>query len=220
MDVVRTWAEQHLSVEDPELGRGGPVCPYVAPSLRRDLMWVGRIPGARPWPSFVRLVLRDAMELYQTLPPTEGGEAVLRALITALPDLKDYGLIDELHAELKTPCVARGFMLGQFYPGCDEPGLWNKDYRPLDAPIPMFVLRSMMATDFPFLLEQPEWMAAYVKKFAPALPAHVRNVVVSRLMAGSLRDVEVYHIEPEGVTVDATHARTNGKPVPRRAASR
>ncbi|WP_063038733.1 hypothetical protein [Nocardia pseudovaccinii] len=27
-------------------------------------------------------------------------------------------------------------------------------------------------------------------------------------------DVEAHHIEPEEVTVDATHARTNGKPVP------
>ncbi|MFE9325781.1 hypothetical protein ACIHDR_30220 [Nocardia sp. NPDC052278] len=27
-------------------------------------------------------------------------------------------------------------------------------------------------------------------------------------------DVEAYHIEPEEVMVDATHARTNGKPVP------
>jgi hypothetical protein len=205
------WAEEHLSAEDPDMGRDGPVCPYVAPSMSRDLMWVGRIPGARPWPSFVRLVLRDAMELYQTLPPTEGGAAVLRALITALPDLKDYTLIDELHVELKTAFVARGIMVGQFYPGCDEPGLWNKDYRPLDAPIPMIVVRTMMTTDFPFLLAKPEWMSAYVKKFAPALPAYVRHLVVSRLIAGSIRDVEAYHIEPQ---VDVTLARTNGKPVP------
>lgn len=212
MDVVRMWAEDHLTADDQELGRDGPVCPYVAPSTRRDLMWVGRIPGARPWPSFVRLVLSDAMELYRTLPPTEGGAAVLRTLITVLPDLQDYTLINELHAELEGAFVARGVMLGQFYPGCDQPGLWNKDYRPLDAPIPMIVVRSMVTTDFPFLLEQPDWMSAYVKKYAPALPAHVRHVVVNRLIAARTVDVEAYQLEPEEVEIEAL-ARTKGKPV-------
>jgi hypothetical protein len=212
MDVVRTWADDHLTAEDPELGRDGPVCPYVAPSIRRDLMWVGRIPGARPWPSFVRLVLSDALEIWQHLPPIEGGAAALRTLITVLPDLRDYRLIDEMHQELKTAFVTRGTMLGQFYPGCDQPGLWNKDYRPLDSPIPMIVVRSMMTTDFPFLLAEPEWMSAYVKKFAPALPSHVRHAVVSRLTAGSTVDVEAYHVAPDEVS--AVRARTNGHPVP------
>ncbi|MFX0580328.1 DUF6875 domain-containing protein [Nocardia nepalensis] len=214
MDMVRTWAEDHLMAEDPELGRDGPVCPYVGPSIRRDLMWVGRVPGARPWPSFVRLVLSDAMQLYPTLPPTDGDAAVLRTLIAVLPDLKDYTLIDELHAELKSAFVARGVMLGQFYPGCAEPGLWNKDYRPFDAPIPMIVVRDMMATDFPFLVAKPEWMSAYFEKFAPALPAHVRHVVVSRLTASSITDVEAYHLEPEADPIEVTRAITNGKPVP------
>ncbi|MFD0365699.1 DUF6875 domain-containing protein [Nocardia sp. GCM10030253] len=222
VDVVKTWAQDHLTVTHPELGRDGPVCPYVAPSIRRDLMWIGRVSGARPWPSFVRLVLSDAMELFPALPPTEGGAAVLRTLVTVLPDLRDYSLIDELHQELKSAFVERGIMLGQFYPGCDQPGLWNKDFRPLDAPVPMLVVRNMMATDFPFLLERPEWMSAYVKKFAPALPAHVRHLVVSRLTADSNTYVPAYESEqtPAAVADSRSLGRTNGKPVsaaPRRA---
>ncbi|QIS09296.1 DUF6875 domain-containing protein [Nocardia arthritidis] len=195
--VVRAWVEDHLTSSAPELGRDGPICPYVGPSIRRDLMWVGRIPGIRPLPDFVRLVLADALEVFPRLPPVDGGAAVLRTLITALPDLCDHSLIDELHAELKTEFVARATMLGQFYPGCAQPGLWNKDFHPLDAPIPMLVVRSMMATDFPFLLERPEWMSAYVKKFAPALPAHVRHAVVRRLTANPDTKVAAYRAAPD-----------------------
>lgn len=196
MVAVRGWAEEHLTEPVPELGREGPVCPYVGPALRRDLMWVGRIAGRRPWPDYVRLVLSEALELFAELPPADGGDAVLKALVTTLPGLRDYTLIDELHAELKSEFVAEGLMLGQFYPGCDQPGLWNKDFRPLDAPIPMLVVRTMMTTDFPFLVEHPEWLTAYVKKFAPALPAHVRRAVVSRMAAGSGAEVAEYRIAP------------------------
>ncbi|MFI6363529.1 DUF6875 domain-containing protein [Nocardia sp. NPDC050630] len=45
MGVVRTWAEEHLSAQDPDMSRDGPVCPYVAPSMSRDLMWVARTNG-------------------------------------------------------------------------------------------------------------------------------------------------------------------------------
>ncbi|MEV0033823.1 DUF6875 domain-containing protein [Nocardia sp. NPDC050793] len=218
VDAVRIWAEDYLTGTEPDLGRDGPVCPYVRPSLHRDLMWVGRIAGVRPWPPYVRLVIEDALELFGSLPPEDGGGAVLRCLVTALPDLRDFSLIDNLHDVLKTRFVERGFMLGQFYPGCKEPGLWNKDFHPLDSPIPMIVVRSMMATDFPFLLGRPEWMSAYVKKFAPGLPAHVRQVVVGRLTASSNLDVPVYQLQAEQGS--AAMPTENGSPVhlgPRKA---
>jgi hypothetical protein len=55
-------------------------------------------------------------------------------------------------------------------------------------------------------------MSAYVKKFAPALPAHVRHAVVSRLTASSITDIAAYHVEPEDIPAMA--ARRNGEPVP------
>ncbi len=208
LDGLREWAIDHLTQPLAEIGREGPVCPYVGPAMRRDLIWVGRVAGARPWPPYVRLVIEDALELFPRLAPDSGGSAVLRCLVTAVPQLRDYALIDELHAELKTRFVERGLMLGQFYPGCKEPGLWNKDYHPLDAPIPMLVVRTMMATDFPFLLSRPEWMSAYVKKFAPGLPAHVREVVVGRLMASTNGEIPEYHLDvrpPEPVGAGRRH---------------
>ncbi|MEU6584319.1 DUF6875 domain-containing protein [Nocardia sp. NPDC046763] len=180
--AFRSWADSYLTQPSDELGRDGPVCPYVRPAMRRDLMWLARVPAVEPRPTWVRAIIRDALEVYSGLPTGNGSStSVLRALITVFPNLTDCSLIDEIHDEFKTKFVERGIMLGQFYPGCDQAGLWNKDFRPLDAPMPMLVVRSMMTTDFPFLLDRPEWADAFVRKFAPGLPAHVRSVMVERL---------------------------------------
>ncbi|NNH73018.1 hypothetical protein HLB23_24685 [Nocardia uniformis] len=165
--------------------------------MRRDLLWLGQVPDAHPHRRWVRAVIEDALEKYPELPTGNGSSSsVLRALITIFPKLDDYSLIDDMHAEFKSSFVERGFMLGQFYPGCDQPGLWNKNFRPLDAPLPMLVVRTMMTTDFPFLVDKPEWMDAYVRKFAPMIPAHVRAVVVRRLTTRA-ETVPAYQVQPE-----------------------
>ncbi|MFD7843582.1 DUF6875 domain-containing protein [Nocardia sp. NPDC059764] len=195
--AFRSWADSILTQPSDELGRDGPVCPYVRPSMRRDLLWLAQVPAAEPRPMWLRAIIRDALELYPELPTGNGSSAsVLRGLITVFPNLTDYSLIDEIHEEFKTKFVERGSMLGQFYPGCDQPGLWNKEYRPLDAPMPMLVVRTMMTTDFPFLLDDPEWADAYVRKFAPTLPAHVRSVMVRRLTSRPASRVPAYQVAP------------------------
>ncbi|OJF84685.1 hypothetical protein NS14008_25760 [Nocardia seriolae] len=192
--AFRSWADSFRTRPSDELGRDGAVCPYVKPSLRRDLMWLAQVPAAEPRPMWVRAIIADALEVYPQLPTGNGGsDSVLRALITVFPNLHDYTLIDEVHSEFKSKFVERGIMLGQFYPGCDQPGLWNKDFRPLDAPLPMLVVRPMMTTDFAFLVDRPEWADAYVRKFAPSLPAHVRSVMVGRLTSGTAECVPAYH---------------------------
>ncbi|UFS99809.1 DUF6875 domain-containing protein [Nocardia huaxiensis] len=196
--AFRSWAESFLTQPSDELGRDGPVCPYVRPSMRRDLLWLARVPAVDPRPEWVRAIIEDALQVYPELPTGNGSStSVLRALITVFPNLQDYSLIDEIHAEFKTKFVEQGNMLGQFYPGCDQPGLWNKDFRPLDAPMPMLVVRTMMTTDFPFLLGKPEWMNSYVRKFAPMLPAHVRQVMVGRLTSRPDTFVPAYQEQDE-----------------------
>ncbi|APA96950.1 Heptaprenyl diphosphate synthase [Nocardia seriolae] len=196
--AFRSWADSFLTRPNDELGRDGPVCPYVRPSMRRDLLWLAQVPAVEPRPMWVRAIISDALEVYPELPTGNGSStSVLRSLITVFPNLKDYTLIDEIHSEFKSKFVERGIMLGQFYPGCDQPGLWNKDFRPLDAPLPMLVVRPMMTTDFAFLVDRPEWADAYVRKFAPMLPAHVRAVMVGRLTSRSAALVPAYEERPE-----------------------
>ena len=63
-------------------------------------------------------------------------------------------------------------MIGVFHANAQEPGLWNKDFRPLRAPIPLVVIRSLVVADFAFVLRHPLLAPAYFQ-----LPAGWRSPV-------------------------------------------
>ena len=73
-----------------------------------------------------------------------------------------------------------GLMIGQFYPGCDEAGIRNPDFRPLQSPIPLLAIRHMVNSDFPFLAGSVAWIEEYLRKFAPAVPAVARKMIAAK----------------------------------------
>ncbi|MFC6011235.1 DUF6875 domain-containing protein [Nocardia lasii] len=164
------WFTDTLMLPDPDLGRPGPICPFVKPAVAQHNLWIAELPSATDIP----VAVDDAFDLCRTLDQTA-------AVITVFPDLDDTDRIDAAHAARKSAIVREGAMLGQFYPGCPVAGLWNRDYRPLHAPLPMLVIRPMMNTDFPFLVGSPEWLAAYLARYAPGLPRTLRAAIAERM---------------------------------------
>ncbi|MFC9896426.1 DUF6875 domain-containing protein [Nocardia sp. NPDC127579] len=195
-ETLLRWMTDHLPQPHPELGRPGPVCPFVRQSANRRLVWAGAAAGGDEL-SAQRMhdIVEDALEVYRchaTAPDTG-----YSTLVTIFPELTRHDLIDTVHLDRKTEVVRSGLMLGQFYPGCPVPGLWNRDFHPLDAPVPMLVLRPMMSTDFPFLVARTEWLYAYFTRMAPNLPRKLRWAIAERLTvtgpeAGRITDLRVH----------------------------
>ena len=169
-------------VPHPELGRDGPVCPFVKHSAARNLFWAGMVDGGdRLNVPTVQEIMDDAIDIYRSLRNDDPSEIRSLTLITMFPELTRTDVIDTVHQARKTEVVGEGFMLGQFYPGCEVPGLWNNDFHPLDAPVPMLVLRKMMSTDFPFLVGRTDWLYSYFTTLAPDLPKKLRWQIADRM---------------------------------------
>ncbi|UPW04611.1 hypothetical protein M1C57_00485 [Rhodococcus pyridinivorans] len=179
--LLRRWASGYLTEPNPDLGRSGPVCPFVRPSIGKQLFGAAFVHGSGIGAGALGTIVEDQFDLYTTLSREDDRDRSLKTLVTVLPDLTGFEVIDVVHTEFKSRFVEHGFMLGQFYPGCTQPGLWNHDFHPLDAPLPMLVARHMMTTDFPFLVGRQEWLCAYFKKFAPALPSTLRLTIAKRM---------------------------------------
>jgi hypothetical protein len=178
-EVIR-WADEYLCRGHPELGRGGPVCPYVRPSLDRELLWLALHPGADPPLDELSAAVGRYGRWFKQLPPTSGRDAQFKAILIVLPDLPfelTADIIDDVHAAMKPQFVADGLMLGQFYPACEKPGLWNSRFRPLSSTVPLLTIRHMVDADAGFLNDDARFLAAYLERFADVIPKRLQPTV-------------------------------------------
>ncbi len=186
-EILR-WSEEFLVSSHADLGRTGPVCPYTAPSLRKDLYYLG-VPvddGTGPdLPTLVAQLPSWHARLSAGLPEED---RELLAVLVVLPHLDhtDSTELDELQLKAKDEFVANGLMLGQFHPTCPEPGLWSRTFRPLRSPVPLLAVRQLLVFDLPFLDSEPH-LAQYLQRFADTIPARMRDQLVTRLTRGDLR---------------------------------
>ena len=74
-------------------------------------------------------------------------------------------MLSRVQKSLRLTSFVRGRMIGVFHANAPEPGLWNKDFRPLRAPLPLVVIRSLVAADFAFVLRHPLLAPTYFYNF-------------------------------------------------------
>jgi len=175
------WAQEYLCRPHPELGREGPVCPFVQAAMRKGLFLLAVCPGRALDQEAVRDTLRRYRDWFLELEPREGNDAPFKTVLTLFPDLDEADvprLIEATQQELKAAYVEHGLMIGEFHAGPPvKAGLWNPDFRPLRSPVPMLVIRHMVPTDFAFLRDDKPFVRAYLQRFGDSVPAHLRETV-------------------------------------------
>src|SRR5215213_7303045 len=180
VEATINWAQTYLCQPHVALGREGPVCPYTQPSLDQALFWLTVHPGNNSTLEDVSAVVMKYRDWFLDLEPTTRKEAQYKAILVLFPELapgRAPSIIDTIQSTLKPEFVANGLMIGQFHPRCEEPALWNHDFRPLRAPVPLLAIRYMVSTDFPFLKKNASWLAAYLQRFGHAVPSRHQAAV-------------------------------------------
>ncbi|MEU8635432.1 DUF6875 domain-containing protein [Amycolatopsis sp. NPDC048633] len=188
---ILAWAGRYLVSSHPDLGRNGPVCPYTQPSLHKGLFHLAALTAANG-----ETDVRDAIEslrswyerLSSRLPPAD---RELLTILLVLPQLDhhDATALDDLQREAKDKFVADGLMIGQFHPVCDQPGLWNDEFKALRAPVPLLAIRKLVVFDLPFLMDSAVHAESYFRRFAPDIPPRIRDQLVKRL-AGTEKSLQ------------------------------
>ncbi|MDF3035188.1 MAG: hypothetical protein K0S28_462 [Paucimonas sp.] len=175
-----SWARMYLASPHPELGREGPVCPYVHGSLQKRLFFLAVFEGT-PDAQQVHDIVLLYRDWFLELEPQTFPSAQLKTILIAFPDLKNDmvgEIVEQTQEKLKPSFVAEGLMVGEFHAGPPEKaGLWNPDFRPLWCPVPLLAIRHLVSTDFPFLAHDRHFVDAYLARVGSAIPPQLKEAV-------------------------------------------
>lgn len=180
LELTWRWLHDFPVNPHPDLGRTGPVCPYMGRALEYqlvDLMPFDARQGVDAFEARAR-VLQDEFEA-----ATKGSEhpiyLVSFLVPYGLPDAELRTVVEQVHNRVRPDFVQRGMMAGDFWPHHESHGLHSRAFRPFASPLPIFAIRNMIPGDLPFFSgshtppqERLEYLGYYRKVFDGRLPEY------------------------------------------------
>lgn len=175
-----------------DLGRGGPVCPFVGTAMERNTLWLApeRI-ADRGVADAVRLV-NDYKERLLRAEPVRGDDIAFKAIVVVFTDVAadraNNILSDAQVAQLLKPSYAEdGVVIGEFHERNQLTSVHSSGFHPFKSPVPFVLLRPANVSDWKLYLDDEDWLGMWARRFAgSAVPA----------LAGELRRTNWQHLEP------------------------
>ena len=171
---ILDWVRSFLAKPHADLGRTGPVCPFIPRALDETTLWIRVVDVDPSDPAEMETTVALYRSAFLDLEPKQGNETIFKTIILIFPRVTDAQaptLIDGVQQKLKPEFVDDGLMLGQFHMKNEEPGLHNEKFRPLRSPIPLLAIRFMVMQDLPFLTRQadpPKLRLRFIKGYLKA----------------------------------------------------
>jgi ATP-grasp domain len=164
------WAEEYLARPHPQLGRKGPICPFVKHTVDIGGYAVsvhGEIDGGSI--NKLRRVVLDEAAAFLQRSPNVGSKGAFASLVILFPHIPQHRLaiLDQLHSELKTPLMERDLMFSPFHQNSTKPSLLNPEFKVFRAPFAALVVRHMDVRDIAFLNTNRDAFMHFRSRYAP-----------------------------------------------------
>jgi hypothetical protein len=184
--AVAEWIKTFIVRPHDELGRSGPVCPFVPESVERQTLWLapeqigdGGVPGVVDLMNGYKRRLLESGD-----GPTDGDSTnynVIVVVLTDLPAERAGGVLDEVLEHIAVPSyVEDGIVFGPFYDGNQATAIYNKGFRPFQSPVPFLFVRHGVVSDWKFFLDKEDWLTLWARRFGEqgvnALAAELRRL--------------------------------------------
>jgi len=181
VEQVMDWIQNYVAKPNPQVGRPGPVCPFLPRTLKEKTLQFQSIDTESLSIQEIDDCVRGQAQTFINMLPTTGKARLNRALVLLFPDIDEKTSdieIEKRQLRLKRFFVERGLMLGEFHPNHHGPGVRNPMYRPLRSPVPLLVIRHMFPSDLTFLLRPADslldrlhFIKSYLRTFTHSAPA-------------------------------------------------
>jgi hypothetical protein len=184
LDAVADWITTFVIRPHKDLGRDGPVCPFVPGALERRTLWlVPQQIGDRSVPEVVEL-MNGYKRLFLETEPTEGDDADYKVIVVVFIDLpaeRAQSLFTGVLEQLAAPSYAdEGIIFGPFYEGNEGTSLYNASFRPFQSPVPLLFVRQTVVSDWKFFVDDDSRLGPWAHRFgetgARALAEELRRL--------------------------------------------
>jgi hypothetical protein len=169
LHAVADWIKTYVVKPHKDLGRSGPVCPFVPGGLERKTLWLApeQIAG---WdaPAVVQL-MNGYKSLFLDAQPTDGDDTIYKVIVVVFTDLsadRAKDLFGDVLQHLAVPSYEEGGILfGPFYEGNEGTAIYNSGFRPFQSPVPFLFVRHGVISDWKFFLDNKNWLNLWARRF-------------------------------------------------------
>jgi hypothetical protein len=168
-----------------DLGRAGPVCPFVPGALEGKTLWLSPEQiGDRDVTDVVDL-MNGYKRLFLDAEPTDSYDVdhpkVIVVVFTDLSADRAQGVFDDVLQHVAVPSYEEdGIVFGPFHERFEGTAIYNSSFRPFRSPMPFLFVRHGVTSDWKFFLDDEDWFNLWARRFgesgAHALAEELRRL--------------------------------------------
>jgi hypothetical protein len=166
--TVADWIKSFVIRPHKDLGRDGPVCPFVPEAMQRKTLWLASEPiASRSVADLVQLINGYKTQLLQQ--PFHGEGVNYNSIVVVFTDLsadRAKSLFDDVLKQLVVPSyVEDGLVMGGFYESNEATAIYNRSFRPFTPPVPFLLMRHAVLSDWKFFLDNDDWLNRWAQRY-------------------------------------------------------
>jgi hypothetical protein len=169
LHAVADWIKTFVVTPHQDLGRAGPVCPFVPGSLERKTLWLAPEQIADQGVPEVVELMNGYKRLLLDTRPTDGDDVIYNIIVVVFSDLsaeRAQGVFDDVLRQLAVRSYAEdGVLFGPYYQGHAGTALYNSNFRPFQSPVPFMFVRHGVTGDWKFFLDDDEWLSLWAHRY-------------------------------------------------------
>ena len=169
LHAVADWIKTFVVRPHQDLGRAGPVCPFVPGALERKTFWLAPEQIAdRGVPAVVEL-MNGYKSLFLDAEPTDGDDANYKVIVVVSPTCRlivRKASLTTSYSSLQFRRMSKdGIVFGPFYEGNEGTAIYNASFRPFQSPVPLLFVRQGVISDWKFFLDNQDWLNYWAHRF-------------------------------------------------------
>jgi hypothetical protein len=163
------WIKAYVIKPHQDLGRPGPVCPFVPRSLERRVLWLAPEHIGDRDASGIAEIISGYQRLLLDTQRADGEDVAYKVIVVVFTDLsadRAQVVFDDVLQQLAVPQYAdSGTVFGPFYAGHQGTAIYNSSFHPFRSPVPFMFVRHGVVGDWKFFLDNAGLFDAWAHRF-------------------------------------------------------